>query len=59
MHTSCMDEHCPAFDIDQSAYTTRRKSARSARVEIITHGGTSAVVDVGAEAPDRRRKPYP
>jgi transposase len=33
-----MDEHCPPPDIDQSAHTTRRKSARSARVEIITRG---------------------
>ena len=33
-----MDEHCPPADIDQSALTTRRKSARSARVEIITRG---------------------
>jgi transposase len=33
-----MDEHCPPRDIDQSTHTTRRKSARSAKVEIITHG---------------------
>jgi transposase len=33
-----MEEHCPPPDIDQSAHTTRRKSARSARVEIITRG---------------------
>jgi transposase len=33
-----MDEHCPPPDIDQSGHTTRRKSARSAQVEIITRG---------------------
>jgi transposase len=33
-----MDEHCPPPDIDQSTHTTRRKSARSAEVEIITRG---------------------
>jgi transposase len=33
-----MDEHCAPPDIDQSPHTTRRKSARSAQVEIITRG---------------------
>jgi len=33
-----MDEHCPPPDIDQSGHTTRRRSARSAEVEIITRG---------------------
>jgi len=38
MMLSGMDEHCRSLDVDQSGHTTRRRSASSARVEIITRG---------------------